>query len=57
MHHAFLKAGRIERVECDLRNVEGKLEEQQAILLFSADSPEEYQRKLAKDPNSKFDSQ
>jgi hypothetical protein len=56
MYHAFLKAGRIEAVECDPRDVESRLDERQAILLFSADSPEEYQRKLAKDPNGKFDS-
>jgi hypothetical protein len=56
MYHAFLRTGRIEQVECDLRGVEGKLEKQQAILLFSAYSPEEYQCKLAKDPNGKPDS-
>jgi hypothetical protein len=57
MYHAFLKAGKIEQVECDLKDVEGKLEKRQATLLFSADSPEEYERKLAKDPNGKLDSQ
>lgn len=56
MYYAFLKAGTIGAVECDPGDVEGKLNEQQAVLLFSADSPEEYQRKLAKDPNGKFDS-
>jgi hypothetical protein len=56
MYHAFLKAGRIEAVECDPRDVERRLDERQAILLFSADSPEEYQCKLARDPNGKFDS-
>ena len=57
MYHALLKAGRIEKVECDPRDVENKLHERQAVLLFSADSPEEYERKLAKDPNGKLDSQ
>jgi len=56
MYHAFLKSGRVEAVECDPRDVDSELDERQATLLFSADSPEEYQRKLAKDPNGKFDS-
>ncbi len=56
MYHAYLRAGRVEQVKCDLRDVEGCPEEREAILLFSADSHEEYQRKLAKDPNGKIDS-
>jgi len=56
MYHALLKAGRIEAVECDPGDIESKLDERQAILLFSADSPEDYQCKLAEDPNGKFDS-
>ena len=54
MYHAFLKSGRVEAIECDPRDVESELDERQAILLFSADSPEEYQRTPAKDPNGKF---
>ena len=56
MYHAFLRAGKVEQVECAPRDVDGKLEELGAVLLFSADSPEDYQRKLAKDPNAKPDS-
>jgi len=57
MYHAFLKAGRIKQVECDLRNVERKMDELQAVLIFSANSTEEYQRKLTQDRNGTFDSQ
>ena len=56
MYHAFLlKTGKVEQIECDVRDVEDKLKDMDAVFLFSADSPEEYQRKLAKDLNGKAD--
>ena len=57
MYHAILRAtGKVERIECDLRDIDSKIREKD-ILLFSANSLGEYQRELAKDPNGRSEPQ
>lgn len=53
LYHAILRAtGRVEQVECDLRNVNSKIAEGD-VPLFSVNTLEEYEWELAKDPNGK----
>ena len=57
MYHAILRAtGRVEQVECDLKDLNSKIAGVD-VPLFSVNTLEEYERELAKDPNGKSEPQ